>query len=121
MRSATNRSEKKKGVISPLADVLHDLLRSWGIDNKIREQQTVSGWEQIVGPRIAAHTTALRVEDGKVFIRTQSSSWKTELIFMKKDIIDRLNQAVGKKVITDIVFVAGGNGCLSTSREHGID
>jgi predicted nucleic acid-binding Zn ribbon protein len=108
-------------MVSSLADVLHDLLRNWGVDNKIREQQAVSGWGEIVGTRIAMHTKALRVEDGKVFIQTQSSSWKTELMFMKKDIIDRLNRTVGKGVIHDIVFVAGGNGFVSNSREHGID
>jgi len=97
-----------------LGEVLRRLLSTWGVDGRIREQGAVCRWEQIVGPRIAAHTEAVRVADGKVYIRAASSAWKTELVFMKADIIDRLNGAVGKRVITDIVFV-GGTGRSDTT------
>lgn len=103
--------DRKKGVIS-LGQALHSLLRSWGVDGKVRERQTVALWSQTVGPRIAEKTEALGVEDGKIFVRVHSSSWKTELVFVKPEIIDRLNRAVGRKVIKDIVFVGsrGGSG-----------
>ncbi len=48
----------------------------------------------------------LRVEDGKVFVQVHSSSWRTELVFMKPDIVRRLNQKVGRRVIQDIIFVS---------------
>jgi predicted nucleic acid-binding Zn ribbon protein len=93
-----------------LGEVLRGLLNSWGVDGKIREQGAVHRWKQVVGPRIAAHTEAVRVADGKVYVRTTSSAWKNELVFMKAEIIDRLNQTVGRRIINDIVFVGGGNG-----------
>ena len=65
-------------------------------------------WDKAVGPRIAEQSEALDVEDGKVFVQVRSPSWRTELVFMKPKIIDRLNQAVGKEVIKDIVFVGNG-------------
>jgi predicted nucleic acid-binding Zn ribbon protein len=105
---------ESRGKVKTLGEALYQLLSSWGVDGKVREQRAVCCWEQIVGPRIAAHTEALRVENGRVYIRARSSSWKTELVFMKGDIIDRLNQAVGKRVITDIIFVGSGNGAVST-------
>ena len=40
-----------------------------------------------------------------MFVQVSSSSWKTELVFMKAEIVKRLNRAVGRKVIKDIVFV----------------
>jgi predicted nucleic acid-binding Zn ribbon protein len=109
---------QKRGRTESLGEVLRRLLSSWGVDGKIREQGAVCRWEQIVGPRIAAHTEAVRVEDGKVYVRAASSAWKTELVFMKSDIIDRLNRAVGKRVITDIVFVGGGSGSATTVRRQ---
>ena len=48
----------------------------------------------------------LRVEDGKMFVQVHSSSWRTELVFMKSDIVRRLNQRVGRRIIQDIVFVS---------------
>jgi predicted nucleic acid-binding Zn ribbon protein len=99
---------KRKGRVISLSQALHGLLRSWGVDGKIREHQAVDFWGQIVGPRIAEETESLRVEDGKIFVRVRSSSWKTELVFMKPEIIQRLNRAVGRRVIEDIVFVGSG-------------
>jgi predicted nucleic acid-binding Zn ribbon protein len=110
MRSVEKQPSRNRGRISSLGDVLHKLLSSWGIDGKLREQRAVSNWSQIVGPRIAAHTRALRVQDGKVFIAVQSSSWKTELVFLKRDIIARLNRDAGRRVIDDILFVGGETG-----------
>ena len=102
-----------------LGEVLRRLLSTWGVDGRVREQGAVHRWEQVVGPRIAAHTEAVRVADGKVYVRTTSSAWKNELVFMKTDIIDRLNQAVGKRVISDIVFVGGGSGPDAAARRQG--
>jgi predicted nucleic acid-binding Zn ribbon protein len=104
----THRTSQKRGKVTSLGRALHRLLRSWGIDGKVRENQAAMSWGKAVGPRIAEQTEALGVEDGKVFVRVRSSSWKTELVFMKPKIIDRLNQAVGKEVIKDIVFVGNG-------------
>ena len=93
--------------MTSLGQTLHRLLRSWGVDGKVRENQALALWDQVVGPRIAENTEALGVEDGKLFIRVLSSSWKTELIFVKSEMIQRLNRAVGRKAIKDIVFVSG--------------
>jgi predicted nucleic acid-binding Zn ribbon protein len=109
---------QRKGRTETLGEVLRRLLSGWGVDGHIREQGAVYRWKQIVGPRIAAHTEALRVENGKVYVRAASSAWKTELVFMKADIIDRLNRAVGKRVITDIVFIGGGSGPTTPAREQ---
>ena len=99
------RAMKRQGKVTSLSKALHGMLRSWGVDGKIRESQAVAFWSQIVGPRIAEVTESLRVEDGRMFVQVQSSSWKNELVFMKTEIIQRLNKAVGRKVIKDIVFV----------------
>jgi predicted nucleic acid-binding Zn ribbon protein len=109
---------RTRGKTETLGEVLRRLLNSWGVDGKVREQGAVCRWDQIVGDRIAAHTEAVRVEDGKVFVRIASSAWKTELIFMKADIIDRLNREVGKRVITDIVFIGGGSGPTTAMRRQ---
>jgi predicted nucleic acid-binding Zn ribbon protein len=97
---------KRRERVTPLGQVLHSLLRSWGVDGKVRERQAVALWGKTVGPRIAENTEAVGIEDGKIFIRVRSSTWKTELVFVKPEIIDRLNIAVGKKVIRDIIFVS---------------
>lgn len=110
---------KQRGQVTSLGEALHRLLCSWGVDGKVREQQVALHWPRIVGPRIATHTEALRVEDGTVYVRVGSAPWRTELMFMKKDIIDRLNQEAGREVIKDIFFVCG-SGRSDTSQKKTI-
>jgi len=97
--------ERRERMMS-LGQVLHSLLRNWGVDEKVRERQAVALWSKTVGSKIAENTEAVGVEDGRIFVRARSSTWKTELVFVKPEIIDRLNHAVGKKVIRDIIFVS---------------
>jgi predicted nucleic acid-binding Zn ribbon protein len=99
-----------------LGRALQSLLRRWGIDGKVRERQAASLWNQVVGQRIAGRTEVLRVEDGKIFVLVNSSSWRTELVFMKPKIVQRLNQAVGRRVIEDIVFLSGGGSAKLSSQ-----
>jgi predicted nucleic acid-binding Zn ribbon protein len=107
--------------VTSLRQALHRLLRAWGVNGRVRENQAVACWDEIVGPLLAEHTQALRVEDGKIFIRVSSSSWKTELLFVKREIIERLNQAVGSNVITDVIFVGSGKRSGSSPKAKAID
>ena len=45
------------------------------------------------------------IKRGKLFVRVKTPTWRNELVFLKSEIISKLNRRVGKKVVKDIVFV----------------
>lgn len=87
-----------------MRELLNELCRRWGIEKKVREYAALSQWPHIVGEKIAQKAHPVGVEGGKLFVLVESASWRNELTFMKPEIIERLNRAVGASVIRDIVF-----------------
>ncbi|OGC75632.1 MAG: hypothetical protein A2145_00995 [candidate division Zixibacteria bacterium RBG_16_40_9] len=88
-----------------LSSVLGNLLKKRGWERKIKEFQALANWPKIVGPKVAENSKPVRIEGKKLFVRVENSVWKNELIFMEKEIKNKLNQSVAGEVVKDIVFV----------------
>lgn len=84
---------------------LDSLLRRYGIDNAIAQNNALNIWNDVVGKSVAKNTTPERVEHGVVIVKVSSPTWRQELYFQKKEIINKINKAIGKNVIRDIRFI----------------
>jgi predicted nucleic acid-binding Zn ribbon protein len=89
----------------PLKDILDHVLHSQGLDKRIQEENAVVLWEEIVGPRIAKASKALRIDRGELLIEVTSSSWKHQIQMLKPDIIKKLNTRLGANTVKTIRFV----------------
>jgi predicted nucleic acid-binding Zn ribbon protein len=89
---------------SSLADALRQLLRSLGIETKVKQNLAAASWPKIVGEGVAKVSAVDRVENGILFVKVESSSWRNELVFMRRDIIKKMNSFLGDEVIVDIRF-----------------
>ena len=81
------------------------MLRKFGIDNAIAQNNALNMWNEIVGETVAKKTEPDRVEHGVIVVKVSSPTWRQELYFQKKEIIKKLNNKIGKKVIRDIRFI----------------
>lgn len=61
-------------------------------------------WENIMGKTIARYTDKLQIFGDKLIITTQVAPLKQELIYQKEKIILRVNEALGQKVIKEVVI-----------------
>lgn len=89
----------------PLHDALGDLVRSLGIDRKLREYEAVTRWEEIVGDAIARVSKAAGIEKGVLIVRVNNGPWRNELSLMKESIIRKINAALGEAIVRDIRFL----------------
>ena len=87
-----------------LGDVLQSLLTSLGIQGKLQRYEVLDRWAEIVGSQIAQVTTADHIEGDKLFVKVTRSTWRNELLFLKKDLIDKINAAMKQELIKDIIF-----------------
>ncbi|MFH0931361.1 MAG: DUF721 domain-containing protein [Candidatus Zixiibacteriota bacterium] len=92
-----------------LRGVLQNLLRSLGLEKRIKEQELVLNWEKIVGEKIADKAKAYKIEGNKLFVRVESSCWRNELFYLTKDITEKLNCSVHQELVKDILFLNGFN------------
>ena len=89
-----------------ISDVLGKLLPKLGIDTRIKEADILAAWSGIVGEFIAQHSQPDRLVAGTLHIRVIQPSVRYELDRVwKPEIIRKLHERFGERMIRDIKFV----------------
>ena len=87
-----------------IGDAIEKFLEQSRIRGSIQALQIGDVWEEIMGKTIARYTEEIKIINDTLFITTHVAPLKQELIFQKEKIKLRVNEALGKKVIKDIVI-----------------
>lgn len=74
------------------------------LKGSIQVYQIEAVWEQVMGKTIAKYTENLKIIDKTLFITTNVAPLKQELLYQKEKIKLRVNEALGEKVIENIVI-----------------
>lgn len=59
-------------------------------------------WEGVAGPAIAAHAEPVAARNGVLEVACDESVWAAELELMGPDLVERLEQALGRRAITSL-------------------
>ena len=86
-----------------LKDALQQFLNESRLKGSIQALQIEDAWEQIMGKTIARHTDKLQIFGDKLIITTCVAPLKQELNYQKEKIRLRVNEALGKNVIREVV------------------
>ena len=87
-----------------LGDAISQLFKEEKLDEKYSIFAIRNGWEGIVGTLIAKHTTQINYASGILFVSIDSPVVRNESIYMKEDIIRKVNTFVGKRLIRELVL-----------------
>lgn len=90
-----------------VGDILPAVIKSIGLDQKIKELELLKLWPAVVGRDIAARTEAVKVEDGVLHVRVEHGAWMQELHFLEREIIERLREECPEVKIHRIRFGTG--------------
>ena len=85
-----------------LADVIADLLKQKKWQSGLREAEVQLKWAEVVGPEIASHTTPLSLRKGRLEIHCDHDVWRTELQYLKPEILKRIAEIEGEGVVKEI-------------------
>ena len=89
---------------SSLKEVLQQLFDAYGWTEKMDGVRIINSWEQVVGGIFAKHTTNLYVKNKKLYVKLDSSVLRNDLYMERSQLVKKLNDAIGKKVIDEIIF-----------------
>jgi predicted nucleic acid-binding Zn ribbon protein len=84
---------------------LKKFLKSAGLEKGIAQQGAMDIWADVVGESVSKKTETVGVGHGTLTVKTDTPAWRQELQFQKKQIIEKLNKKLNKKVIKDIRFI----------------
>ncbi len=88
-----------------LGDIIKEFSKKDSVSDKLRSYEVVGEWEKIVGEPIARNTEISRVENGILYVRSASSAWRNELVFMKPAILKKIADEYPDSGVHDIFFI----------------
>ena len=86
-----------------LGDALKDFIKNSRLKSGVQAVQIKEAWEKIMGKTIANYTDNIQISNGTLFITTSVAPLKNELIYQKENIIKRVNEMMGERIITEVI------------------
>ena len=88
-----------------LKEAIEQMLNVYKIKRRYDETHVVAAWPELVGKSVANRTKELFIRDRKLFLRIESSVIKHELVNMRSQIIEKINNEAKTVLIEEIVFL----------------
>ena len=100
---------KRKKMKEParIGDIIDNVLHSFGRNSEMRMVEVWRLWDRIVEKPVAENTRPAAFRKKLLLVHVSSSSWIQQLQFMKEDIIEKVNIALGEDLIEEIKFKIG--------------
>jgi hypothetical protein len=87
-----------------LGEALQHFMRHSRMKGNMQALQITDVWEQIMGATIAKYTESIQISNKTLFITTSVAPLRNELVFQKEKIIQRVNEALGEQIISEVVI-----------------
>lgn len=87
-----------------IGDAIKAFLKKSKLRTGIQALQIEEVWETIMGKTIAKYTNKIQIINHTLFIHTNVGPLRQELMYQKEKIIERVNEALGEKVIIEVVI-----------------
>jgi predicted nucleic acid-binding Zn ribbon protein len=94
----------RKNETRPIGDIIKDCLEDLKINRTLKEKRLVAQWGDILGKAIATRTKQVYIKDRTLYVYLSSSVARSELMMMRKTILNRLNEVAGEQLIDTIVI-----------------
>ncbi|QTE36435.1 DUF721 domain-containing protein [Mucilaginibacter gossypii] len=88
-----------------LKEAIEQMLNVYKIKRRFDETGVITAWPNLVGKSVANRTKELFVRDKKLFLRIESSVIKSELMLMRSQIIEKINNEAKSVLVEEIIFL----------------
>ncbi len=88
-----------------LSEVLKDFFKeNPHINRKISETRLINAWGTVLGKATVRYTENIYIKNNTLYVSLSSAVLRNELSMCRADLINKLNQEAGMKVIENIVL-----------------
>ncbi len=92
----------------PVGDALMKVMSALGLGDRLREDEVMRVWKEVVGDFLAAHSTPSAVRDGVLIVRVLQPTLLYEFDRnLKPQIVAKLRARFGGRMVRDIKFRIG--------------
>ncbi len=90
-----------------LGDILDRTVRRLPLRRRLDDYALWEIWDDTVGPAVARNAQPEKFRNGTLSVRVRAPTWMQQLQYMKDIMVEKLNQRLGREVVTNIFFVTG--------------
>jgi predicted nucleic acid-binding Zn ribbon protein len=90
-----------------IGKVIDDVIKQYRREPDFALQKVWQLWDEAVGEAIAKNARPAAFKGNFLIVHVNSSAWIHQLQFLKKDLISKLNAALGKPLVEEIKFKIG--------------
>jgi hypothetical protein len=87
-----------------IGDAMRKFLQGSQLKGSIQALQIEEVWEQLMGKTVARYTDRIRIHGQTLYIETAIAPLRQELMYQKDIIVQRVNEALGEKVVKEVVI-----------------
>ena len=88
----------------PIRDIIEEVLKASGIDQKLKERELIRQWDDVVGITIARSTESIYISDRKLIVKVRSSVIRNELGMIREGLKIELNRRSGQVLIDELII-----------------
>jgi predicted nucleic acid-binding Zn ribbon protein len=99
--------KKGKTKIVHIGSIIDDILKTYRRESDGELIQVWHVWDSIVGDVISKNAKPAAFKGRILLVYVTSSTWVHQLQFLKEEMIDKLNEGLGKSLIDDLKFKIG--------------
>jgi len=93
---------------SPAVDVVRKVMKSLGLAERLKAEEVVGAWREIVGDFFAKHSSPQQLKDGVLYVAVLQPTVHFELDRVwRRDIIAKLKDRFGPRTVREIKFRLG--------------
>lgn len=101
------KTKKDKAKLVHIGSVIDDVLKTYRREPDSELLRVWQVWDSIVGDVIAKNAKPGAFKGRVLLVYVASSTWVHQLQFLKKEMIAKLNESLGKSLIDDLKFKIG--------------
>ena len=94
----------KKKSVSSIKDILEKIIKNNKFEEKLNGVEILKQLDIILGNSLNKYITKRYFLDGIIYLHLSSSVLRSEISYQKIDLINTVNEKIGKKLIKDILL-----------------
>jgi predicted nucleic acid-binding Zn ribbon protein len=114
------RNENDRTGPRPVGGVLTEVVARLGLRRSLDDYRIFEAWDRVVGPQIARHAQPVRLDARRLVIHVHSAVWLQELTLLRDDLRRRINEWMGRELVSELFLVLGplGDGPNTRSKSN---
>ena len=100
------RSGSGRGPVS-FGNVLNGVVSDLGLSRDLDDYRIWVAWDEVVGPAVARNAQPVRLDTRRLVVAVKNAMWMQELTLLRRDLCSRLNDWMGREVVSEVFLVIG--------------